>query len=116
LRDQGLGVNLVSSGPIGGRTALRIMSRTIRNRRLDSAAGRRCATADRLKRAASQRRDAYRETRLAAAPEPLWVVYGDWDDGFAVCPLRPGSCAGPGGSLISDPGDVTHLDIRYWQI
>lgn len=65
------------------------------------------------------RRDAYREARQEAAPEPLWVIAGDWGaDGFSVWPLQPGRRVGAGESLMSDPGDATHLSnaIIHWQV
>lgn len=80
-----------------------------RRRRIEGAA--------RLQRLAC--RDAYREARCEAAPMPLWVVAGDWgDDGFAVWPLQPGRRVGAGESLLSDPGDATHLSgaITHWQV
>lgn len=64
------------------------------------------------------RRAAYREARLEAAPAPLWVVDGDWGDGFGVWPLRPGRRVGAGESLLSDPGDASHMNgaIIYWEV
>lgn len=94
------------------------MAHTIRSNRNDrpERRRRRIESDARLQRLA--RRDSYRESRQSAAPQPLWVVYGDWGEGFIVRPLRPGCCVSAGESLISDPTDTSHLweAVIHWQI
>ena len=93
------------------------MARTIRNtpsrpeqrqRRLEAAVTRRRLAA----------RDAHRTARLEAAPAPLWVVSGDWEQGFDVYPLRHGCRPSAAETLLADPGDAAHLSgaVTFWDV
>lgn len=98
---------------INKSTAQDAMSRTTTS---PATPTRRQAAAKAAKAATAARRDAHRSQRLEAAPAPLWVVSGDWEEGFDVYPLRPGRQASAGETLLADPGDVAHLSgaVTYW--